>query len=255
MNHGQPTHHCDGGVWYCGKINSRCNGHASWQPNHRHGHNAILLLDGNIEADLQAFEHSMTFSSSQSLLFALRAYFNFKAVNRSLVARPYLFFVDFGLPSSEHRGIVFDMVSRTVYQRPFAVSHGEGSGTGAVPTVFSNNEGSRQSSLGLYLTGNTYDFPRYNTRALRLDGHSGSFNSAARTRGIVMHPAPYVGSSHAGTSHGCPAISMSRVSLVETLAHGSVVFHFSPNDSNWKDYDPWVNYRGYPAADSSRSLF
>jgi hypothetical protein len=216
-----------------------------------------LLLDGNIEFAFQAFEHSMNFSERRSLLFALRAYYNFKAVNAHLVTQPYLFFVDFGLHSKVPRGIVFNMISRTVHAGPFTVAHGEGSGAmNSVPLVFSNGGNSQTSyhtSLGLYVTAEPYDFGNYNTRAVRLDGYSIGFNDRARRRRIVMHPAPYVGSTNAGRSQGCPAVPMSHVGLVDALAHGSVVFHFSPHDDNWLHHEKWVHCRGYPATNSTRS--
>lgn len=251
MNHSEATQHCANGTWYCGRSGPPCNGHHSWRD--RHERDAILYLDGVIEATRRAYEPSMTFSSNQTLLYALRAYYNFRAVYEGDVTQPYFFVVDFGLTSSQPRGIVYDMQRRAVHEGPFHVSHGVRSGgNNSVPNSFSNTHNSNQTSLGLYLTGPTYNFPRYGTIGLRLHGRSGQFNDEALRRGIVMHGAPYVTSASAGTSHGCPAVQLSRDSLIRTLARGSVVFHFSPNDSNWLQRDPWVHFRGYPATNSSR---
>ncbi len=59
---------------------------------------------------------------------------------------------------------------------------------GAMATKFSNNEGSLQTSLGFYLTGETYT-GKFDL-GLRLDGLEYS-NSRARSRGVVMHGAQY----------------------------------------------------------------
>jgi len=68
--------------------------------------------------------------------------------------------VDFGLPATEPRGYIFDMDALRLVEGPFTVSHGSGSPPGgtAVPTRFSNRPGSNATSLGLYLTLETYGF-------------------------------------------------------------------------------------------------
>jgi hypothetical protein len=84
-----------------------------------------------------------------------------------------------------------------------------------MPT-WSNRPGSNATSLGLYLTQETYAFrgtsngSPYSSIGLRLTGVSGRFNSAARSRGIVVHGAPYVTPEKAGRSEGCPAMEPDR---------------------------------------------
>jgi hypothetical protein len=116
-----------------------------------------------------------------------------------------------------------------------------------VPTVFSNVPGSHASSLGLYLTRETYAFRgraggrAYRSVGLRLRGESGAFNDAAEERGIVVHGAPYVTASGAGRSEGCPAMEPERAErLLPLLAGGSVVFIYSPRDARWLREGPWV---------------
>lgn len=239
---------------FCGRWNPPCVGHRSWR--HRHESGAILLLDGNVQAALLAFRGSMATSHAGALLHAFRAYYNYKAENRSSVRQPYLYFVDFGLDNRSRRGIVFDMPRRVVHEGPFTVAHGSGSSPrrNGVPVTFSNVSGSNASSLGLYLTESTYAFTGagYTSTGLRLSGLSGAFNDQARARGIVMHGAPYVSANDAGRSQGCPAVEQSRVGLIHQLAQGSLVFIYSPNDQAWLDGDPWVHHRGYPASDARR---
>ena len=131
---------------------------------------------------------------------------------------------------------------------PFTVAHGRGSATSqyGVPTRFSNESGSNATSLGLYIARSVYDFhgktggQRYNSVGLRLMGVSSGFNDKAFARGVVAHGAPYVTTSKAGRSEGCPAIEPARAErLLPKLANGGMVFLFAP-DENWMARDPWL---------------
>lgn len=188
-------------------------------------------------------------SHPDALRLAFRAYFNYRAAHPAEVRKPYLYFVDFGLGSGTARGYVFDMEALTLVDGPFPVAHGRGSSREAtgVPVRFTNIPNSATSSLGLYLTQETYAFRgtssgrRYRSIGLRLSGQSGRFNSAARARGIVVHGAPYVTSTEAGRSEGCPAMEERRAQrLIPMLANGSVVFLFSPLDAGWMRGEPWA---------------
>jgi len=187
-------------------------------------------------------------SHPKALETAFRSYFAFKNAHPNEVTKPYLYFVDYGLPSTKPRGYVFDMASLSVVDGPFTVAHGRGSSTSqyGVPTRFSNASGSEASSLGLYLTGATYAFHgktaghSYSSIGLRLLGQSSDYNSNAFNRGVVAHGAPYVGADKAGRSEGCPAIEPQRAQkLLPKLAQGAMVFLFAP-DPDWMSRDPWV---------------
>jgi hypothetical protein len=199
-------------------------------------------------ARLQAYVQKQ--SHPDALRFAVTAYANFKAKHPELVRKPYLYFVDFGLSSGEPRGFIFDMDALTLIAGPFAVAHGRGSTnqmTG-IPTRFSNTPGSNMTSLGLYLTQETYRFSghsggtAYSSIGLRVNGVSTGFNTAARMRGVVVHGAPYVTREKAGRSEGCPAMEMELAQrLIPQIAQGALIFLFSPNDADWMQGDPWVH--------------
>jgi hypothetical protein len=185
-------------------------------------------------------------SHREALETAFRSYFAYKATHPEKVKKPYLYFVDYGLPATEPRGYVFDMQSLKVVEGPFTVAHGRGSGASGVPTRFSNQPGSAATSLGLYLAQETYSFRgtaggrRYSSIGLRMAGLSGDYNDNARTRGVVAHGAPYVTPSRAGRSEGCPAMEQARARrLLPKLANGGMVFHFAPVEK-WINNDPWV---------------
>lgn len=187
-------------------------------------------------------------SNPSALPDAFESYFAFRAAHPTKVRKPYLYFVDYGLPSSAPRGYVFDMGALSIVDGPFMVAHGRGSAANSagIPTRFSNAFGAATSSLGLYVAQELYAFTGhaggrvYHSVGLRLAGVSGGFNDNARARGVVAHGAPYVTSTRAGRSEGCPAMETTRAQrLLPKLANGGLVFLFAP-DSDWMTRDPWL---------------
>jgi hypothetical protein len=191
-------------------------------------------------------------SHPRALDDAFGGYYAYKAAHPEAVTKPYLYFVDYGLPSTTPRGYVFDMASLKVVEGPFTVAHGRGSSRSqyGVPTHFSNASGSEATSLGLYVAKQLYDFhghaggQAYTSVGLRLDGVSEGFNDNAFARRVVAHGAPYVTPTKAGRSEGCPAMEPDRASeLLPKLANGGMVFLFAPN-ADWMSSDPWLAAAG-----------
>lgn len=187
-------------------------------------------------------------SDPSALTDAFKGYFAYKTAHPEDVKKPFLYFVDYGLPSTRPRGYVFDMVARTIVDGPFMVAQGRGSSPNkdGVPTVFSNQSGSAATSLGLYVAKDVYSFTghtggqTYSSIGLRLDGKSTGFNDNAFGRGVVAHGAPYVTATRAGRSEGCPALEPARAQkLLPMLANGGVVFLFAPR-ADWLARDPWA---------------
>lgn len=206
-------------------------------------------VSGQITSALQSLRASVRrLSHPQALETAFRGYFAYKTEHPEAVKKPYLYFVDYGIPSTEPRGYVFDMESLEVVDGPFMVAHGRGSSASrkGIPTRFSNKNGSNATSLGLYLAQETYGFSgkasgrSYKSVGLRLLGLSDGWNDNARDRGVVAHGAPYVTPARAGQSEGCPAIEPDRARrLLPKLANGGMVFLFAPDDT-WMSRDPWL---------------
>jgi hypothetical protein len=158
------------------------------------------------------------------------------AVRTGAVKNPEtLTVIDYSKPSSERRLWVFDLKSHElVYEE--LVAHGQGSGAN-MATEFSNNDESHQTSLGLFVTGDTYSGK--NGYSLRLDGLDDGVNDRARERAIVMHGAPYVSEAFVkangrlGRSWGCPAISNGIArEMIDRVKGGSLVFAYYP-DAGW----------------------
>lgn len=114
--------------------------------------------------------------------------------------------IDYSRPSTEVRMWIFDVQAGRLLHAEH-VAHGRGSGDN-LPTVFSDVEGSYQSSLGLFATAETYT--GQNGYSLRMDGLEPGINGRARERLIVMHGADYVDPAQArrqgrlGRSWGVP---------------------------------------------------
>ena len=206
-------------------------------------------LAGEVKSALDAFSTIVPkLSSPQALNDAIGAYYAFKTAHPNDVKKPYLYFVDYGLPSTTTRGYVLDMSSLSIVEGPFTVAHGRGSSTSqfGVPTHFSNSSGSKATSLGLYVAQQLYAFhghtggSGYSSIGLKLEGVSTGFNDKAGARGVVAHGAPYVTPTRAGRSEGCPAMEPARAQrLLPKLANGGMVFLYAPN-SHWLAGDPWL---------------
>jgi hypothetical protein len=143
--------------------------------------------------------------------------------------------IDYSLPSTTPRLWVFDVDrGRLMFQE--LVAHGRNTGE-QLAARFSNVEGSKMSSLGLFQATETYNGS--NGYSLRLRGLDAGFNDNAMSRAIVMHGAPYVNESIAerlgrlGRSWGCPAVrkEIARV-MIDTLKGGALLFAYYP-DQKW----------------------
>lgn len=132
--------------------------------------------------------------------------------------------VDFSKPSDERRLYYINLSTGQVDKH--LVAHGKGSGV-RLPSKFSNINGSKMSSLGLFITGDTY-FGSHG-ESLNLHGLEKTNNKAAE-RDIVMHAAGYVSLDYAkeysrvGRSWGCPAVAPGIIQKMINLKNGTVIY-------------------------------
>ncbi|WP_205513489.1 murein L,D-transpeptidase catalytic domain family protein [Longitalea arenae] len=140
--------------------------------------------------------------------------------------------VDFSLPSSKKRLFIIDVATGKLLFNTF-VSHGRNSGKD-MATEFSNELNSFKSSLGFYVTGNTYSGEH--GYSLRLQGQEAGINDNAYNRSIVMHAANYVNEKvikvkgFIGRSLGCPAVPPSlHKAIINTIKDGTCLFMYSPD--------------------------
>ncbi len=138
---------------------------------------------------------------------------------------------DFSQSSRRKRLYVINLQSLKLLLNTY-VAHGRNSG-GEFARTFSNREESHKSSLGFYVTRNTY----WGTHglSLQIDGLERGINDKASQRKIVVHGSPYVGdqflryNTFIGRSYGCPAVPANHTDrLINIIKDGSCLFIYHP---------------------------
>lgn len=174
---------------------------------------------------------------------ALEAYARAEA--SGVVSRPVLTIIDYEVSSYQQRLWVIDMTTGKVLHQEW-VAHGMGRPRGSGGTMeealsFSNEFGTLKSSLGLFITAETY-YGRHGY-SLKLDGLEDGINDNARERLIVMHGAEYVTRDRAddhlvGRSWGCPAVrpKITR-QLIDAIKDGSVLWIYYPHEEWLEESD------------------
>ena len=140
--------------------------------------------------------------------------------------------IDFSQSSDKKRLYVLDLKNYKVLYNTL-VAHGRKSGK-LWAQSFSNRPSSYKSSLGFYITGQTYD--GNNGYSLKLEGLEKGFNSNAGRRAIVLHGAGYVCDSYIndqgyiGRSEGCPAVPQQYAKdIINTIKDGTCLFIYYPD--------------------------
>lgn len=184
----------------------------------------------DINAQVQHLSHKAPQLNKKVLKLALTAYKN--ASKRGAVKKPVLTVIDYSLPSNKQRMWVFNLRNERLLYNTY-VAHGKNSGVNLARS-FSNRESSKQSSLGTYITKNTYI--GHKGYSLNLQGLDRGFNDNAYNRRVVIHGAWYVEpefikkAGRAGLSWGCPAIAQTLAKpVINTIKNGSVVFAYYPD--------------------------
>ena len=162
----------------------------------------------------------------------IKAFEGYSALERQgKVCNNILTIIDFSFSSTKERMWVIDMESRKVILQTL-VSHGMNSGKEFAKS-FSNQNESFKSSLGFFITGETY-IGKHGI-SLKLDGQEQGLNDNARERAVVIHGADYVSKKLAnrqgyiGRSQGCPAVAPEvSLKLIKTIKNKSVLFIYHP---------------------------
>ena len=135
--------------------------------------------------------------------------------------------IDYTKPSTEKRMVIVDVPGRRLLYNSL-IAHGKNTGDNHA-IHFSNEHGTRMSSLGFFATGETY----YGKRdySLRLHGLEKDFNGNALDRGIVLHGAWYATQDFVdkygrlGRSWGCPVLPPEiTIEIIDLIKEGSCLF-------------------------------
>lgn len=174
------------------------------------------------------------------LTYALTAYQS--AINKGAVKKSILTVIDYSLPSSKQRMWIFDLNKERLLFQTY-VAHGQNSGM-TTANHFSNQSSSKATSLGTFVTKDTYIGSK--GLSLNLQGLEKGFNDNAYNRRVVVHGAWYVEpsfikqSGRAGRSWGCPSIAKSLAKpVINAIKGGSVIFAYYP-DSNYFSHSRFV---------------
>jgi hypothetical protein len=145
--------------------------------------------------------------------------------------------IDFSKPSTEKRFYVIDLENKRLIYKCF-VAHGKNSGDNYAKS-FSNQPGSLKSSLGFFITAETY----YGDHgySLRIEGLEKGINDNARIRELVIHGAKYVSEAfinkngRLGRSWGCLALPVENSKeIIDKISGGSCLFIYG-NDYTYKE--------------------
>lgn len=163
---------------------------------------------------------------------AYTGYLNLKEAGKLKQDQELISVCDFSLSANVKRLWVIDLNQHKVLFNTL-VAHGQGTGE-EFAVNFSNQENSHQSSMGFYVTADTYNGD--NGYSLRLNGMDPGYNDAAYNRAIVIHGADYVCESfikdnqRLGRSWGCPAIPAAQAkSIINTIKENTCLFIYYPN--------------------------
>lgn len=157
----------------------------------------------------------------------------------SVDARNIFTLIDFTWSSNHRRLWIVDLQMDSVLQNSL-VAHGKNTGE-EYANNFSNVPHTNKSSLGLFVTGETY-IGKHGL-SLRLDGMEKGVNHNARKRAIVMHGADYVNRRFSksvgriGRSFGCPAVPMEKhETIINAISDKTCLFIYHPKKPYLNNY-------------------
>jgi hypothetical protein len=169
---------------------------------------------------------------------ALTGYYNMKR-RQEVSEKSVITVVDFTKSSNQKRLWVIDLDKKELLFNTY-VSHGKNSGE-EFAEHFSNKNESYMSSIGFYVTENTY-YGKHGL-SLKLNGLDEGFNTNAMDRCIVIHGAEYATeefieqAGRLGRSLGCPAIPMEEhEDIINAIVGGTAMYVHAAHDAYTSQY-------------------
>lgn len=165
------------------------------------------------------------------------------AKKNGYVKKPIVTIIDYSKPSTEKRMWVINLDKQQVDFQEL-VAHGQNSGDNYA-SHFSNGAGTLQSSIGVYVTNNTF----YGSHglALKVRGLDRGFNDNANSRAVEFHSADYVSEDfirahgRLGRSWGCMALNKEKYTpTINEIKNGTLVFAYYPN-KKWLSSTPFLS--------------
>lgn len=188
-------------------------------------------VSGNVSSPYRIIQLDQYGLSEEAFSYAMKGHqklINEKKIN----CCDYLTICDFSQSSRQKRLYIIDIANNKLLINTY-VAHGRNSGSDYA-TQFSNKPESHRSSLGFYITANTYIGEH--GLSLRINGIEPGFNDKAMERSIVIHGAAYVDAARArsgtfmGRSYGCPAVPQKEsANIITTIKNGTCLFIYHPS--------------------------
>jgi hypothetical protein len=212
------------------------------------GEESLNIAEQTIKRKIEAVYQTIHFEDCSKPDFsvfekAYRGYLNLRNSGELNTENAILTICDMSMSANTNRMWIIDLKTQKVLLNTL-VAHGQGSGE-EYANRFSNKMNSHQSSIGFYITGDTYTGEH--GKSLYLYGKDKGFNHLAYKRNIVVHGADYVndqfiaGNKRLGRSWGCPAVS-SEISdeVIDMIKGGTCMFIYFPQKKYIKT-SYWLN--------------
>ncbi len=192
---------------------------------------------------IQEYINCFSMISADAMKAALSGYAELNNMGK-IMKKDIITVIDFSKPSTVERLFVINLKTKKIIEKSLC-AHGRNSGE-IFANKFSNAPESNASSLGFYITSETYDGKH--GYSLKLDGQEAGFNDKARDRGVVMHAADYVSKAfiqatgRLGRSQGCPAVPTDQYEkIISLIKGGSCLFIYSP-DKYYSSHSPILKH-------------
>ncbi len=188
-----------------------------------------IFFEDSVKHLYQAIKLEQYGLSYEVFRYGMIGYYSFEQ-EQKLNSKKLISIIDFTKPSTEKRFYTIDLENLEVKYHTY-VSHGKNTGENFA-TSFSNTVHSNSSSLGFYITAETYVGSK--GYSLKLDGQDKGYNDNMRARAVVMHEADYVSEAfikrngRLGRSQGCPALSKEiSKEVINTIKNRTLIFAYS----------------------------
>jgi hypothetical protein len=209
---------------------------------------SVISQESRLENHISGLYKTIDFQNGEVLPYdvfnkAYRGYLNLCDAGKLNSQKDIITICDLAMPSTKNRMWIIDLANKKVLFNTY-VAHGQGSGDDGALS-FSNESSTHKSSLGFYVTTDTYQGAH--GTSLRLDGMDQGFNDAALERGIVVHGAAYVNKNYIsckdrlGRSWGCPAVPTNlSLPIIQAIKNGTCLFMYYPEAKYLKNAY-WLN--------------
>jgi hypothetical protein len=218
--------------------------------------NALMVLDDSLHTLYESMGLAGYELPFEAFRYGMIGYQILRSEGR-LNDKNLLTIIDFTQSSRNKRFYTIDLDRKAVKYHTY-VSHGKNTGEDMAES-FSNIVHSNQSSLGFYVTAETYIGSK--GFSLKLDGPETGVNDNVRERAVVIHGAAYVSerwiraAGRLGRSQGCPALPQGLCKdIIQTIKNNTAIFAYYKDD-NYLSTSAYLNVDRLPQVQEATQAF